>query len=174
MELDKGKPYDFAVVVYDGKDTADRAFDALRELEKDGALKLHDAAVITRTSRGTIRLKNKGFIAGGKGGVIGLVIGAVLGGPLLGAVIGWAVGFFRGGDRRAIRKALNDELGLDNSALAIVVEDAKWDEIVPATSHFGGEPIHYQLQGESLAKLEQMAEEDPDIEEAAAEEMEIE
>lgn len=174
MELDKGKPYDFAVVIYEGTDTADRAFDALRDLEKQDMLKLHDAAVITRTDKGKIKLKNKGFIAGGKGGAIGLVIGAVLGGPIVGAVVGWAVGFFRGGDRRDIRNALNEKLGIKNSALAIVVEDANWEEIVPATEHFGGEPIHYQLQGESLAKLQQMAEEDPDIEAAAAEEMEIE
>ncbi len=173
MELDKGKPYDFAVVVYKGSDTADKAFDHLKNLEQEGMLKIHDAAVITRTDRGKIKLKNKGYIAGGKGGAIGLVVGAVLGGPILGAVVGWAVGFFRSGDRREIRRALDDKLGIRDSALAIVVENAKWDEIVPASERFGGTPIHYQLQGESLAKLEQMAEEDPDIEAAAAEEMEI-
>ncbi len=173
MKFDESKPYDFAVVIYEGRDTADSAYDALKGLEKEGLLKLHDAAVVTRTNRGTIHLKNKGFIAAGKGGVIGLVVGGLLGGPVAGAVIGSSIGFFRSRDRRAIRKALNDELGVTNSALAFVVEDAKWEEIVPATSRFGGEPVHYQLQGESLAKFEQMANEDPDIEEAAAEEMEI-
>ncbi len=163
MELDKGKPYDFAVVVYEGSDTADNAFDALKALEKEGMLKIHDAAVITRTQRGTIKLKNKGFIAGGKGGAIGLVIGAVAGGPLLGAVLGWAVGFFRSSDRRQIRKALDDKLGIRDSALAIVVEDAKWDEILPATERFNGTAIHHQLQGESLAKLEQMANEAAEV-----------
>ncbi|MGI9614214.1 MAG: DUF1269 domain-containing protein [Acidimicrobiales bacterium] len=173
MELDQGKPYDFAVVVYNGTDTADSAFDVLKELEKEDKLKIHDAAVITRTDQGKIKLNNKGFIAGGKGGAIGLVIGAVLGGPIVGAVVGWAVGFFRSGDRREIRDALNEKLGLEESALAAVIEDAKWDDILPAMEHLGGEPLHYQLQGESLAKLEQMAEEDPDIEAAAAEELEI-
>ncbi|MGI9622362.1 MAG: DUF1269 domain-containing protein [Acidimicrobiales bacterium] len=173
MELDKDKPYDFAVVVYEGKDTADRAVDTLKELEKEGKLKIHDAAVITRTDKGKIKLDNKGFIGGGKGGAIGLVIGAVLGGPIVGAVVGWAVGFFRSNDRREIRDVLTDKLGLTESALATVVEDADWDAILPATEHLGGEAVHYQLQGESLAKLEQMAAEDPDIEAAAAEEMEI-
>ncbi|MGI9594990.1 MAG: DUF1269 domain-containing protein [Acidimicrobiales bacterium] len=173
MELDKDKPYDFAVVIYEGTDTADRAFDALKDLEKKDALKIHDAAVITRNDQGKIKLDNKGFIAGGKGGAIGLVVGAILGGPILGAVIGWAVGFFRSSDRRDIRDALNDKLGPTDSALVAVVEDAKWDQVVAATEHLGGEAVHHQLQGESLAKLEQMANEEPDIEAAAAEEMEI-
>ncbi|MGI9612215.1 MAG: hypothetical protein ACR2QO_04845 [Acidimicrobiales bacterium] len=145
----------------------------MKELEKEGHVKIHDAAVITRRDDGKIKLDNKGFIAGGKGGALGLVVGAVLGGAILGAVVGWAVGFFRSSDRREIRDALNHKLGLTESALATVVEDANWEQLLPATEALGGEAVHYQLQGESLAKLEQMAEEDPEIEAAASEEMEI-
>ena len=73
------RPYDFAIVVYDRNDTADEAFDEIKNLEDEGKLHLVDAAVFTRTEKGRVRLENKGYVATGKGRLVGLGIGIGIG-----------------------------------------------------------------------------------------------
>ena len=87
------KPYDFAVVVFDGTGTADDAFDMMKAREERTGMTVHDAAVFTRSDKGTIKLHNKGFIGGWKGGTIGLGVGLLLGGPVGGALVGGLIGF---------------------------------------------------------------------------------
>jgi uncharacterized membrane protein len=157
-----GKPYDFGITVYDGKDTADKAFDAINALDKANKLKIHDAAVFTRTKRGKIKLKNKGYIATWKGGGVGLVIGMLLGGPVGGAVVGGLIGFGRGNDRRNLRGQVDEQLGMNNSALAVVLENTDWDALNTATKPFGGETVYSELQGSSLAQIEELTK-DPEV-----------
>ena len=154
------KPYDFAVIVFDGPDTADEAFEAVKSIESRTETKIQDAAVFYRTDKGKIKLNNKGFIAGWKGGAIGLGIGLLLGGPVAGAVVGGLIGFGRGNDRRNLRGLLNDKLGVDQSALAVVLENTDRDAVQAAMEGLGGEAIYAELQGESLAKLEELTEDD--------------
>ena len=52
-------PYDLAIAVYDGRGTADEAFDELKALERQGSLKIEEAAVFTRNERGKVKLDNK-------------------------------------------------------------------------------------------------------------------
>lgn len=154
------KPYDFAVTVYDGKKTADKAFDALKDLEDAGKLKIHDAAVFTRKKNGKIKLKNKGYIATWKGGTIGLGVGLLLGGPVGGALVGGLIGFGRGNDRRNLRGLVNDELGPKSSALAVVAEDVDWAAVEAEMAQFEGVTKYTELQGDSLTKLEELAADD--------------
>ena len=154
------KPYDFAVVVFDGKNTANKAFDVMKSMEGRSDMKVHEAAVFYRTEKGTIKLNNKGFIAGWKGGAIGLGIGLLLGGPVGGAVVGGLIGFGRGNDRRNLRGLVNEKLGLHQSALAIVLENADLDEVKAAMDGFDGEAIYTELQGDSLAKLDELTGDD--------------
>lgn len=164
--------YDLLVVVYDGKDTADRAFDATKELEEQGMLKVREAAVFTRNDQGKIKLKNKGYVAGWKGGAIGLGIGLLLGGPIAGAAIGGLIGFARGNDRRNVRGMVNEKLGTNNSALAVIAEDINWEAIDKSATDMGGELMHAELQGSSMTKLEELAADD-DVQEATEEEIEV-
>ena len=155
------KPYDFAVIVFDGKSTANKAFDVIKSMEdRTDDMKIHEAATFHRTEKGTIKLNNKGFVAGWKGGAIGLGIGLVLGGPVAGAVIGGLIGFGRGNDRRNLRGLVNEKLGLHQSALAVVFEGANLDEVEAAMRGFEGEAVYTELQGESLAKLEELSHDD--------------
>lgn len=91
MELDKGKPYDFAVVVYEGTNTADRAFDALRDLEKEGALKLHDAAAgcsaAYGASKGAVSALTRGLAVefGGKGVRVNAIVPGETATPMIAA-----------------------------------------------------------------------------------------
>jgi uncharacterized membrane protein len=153
------KPYDLAVVVFDGERTADEAFEMMKARERRTGMTLREAAVFTRTARGKIKLHNKGFVAGWKGGTIGLGVGLVLGGPVAGAVAGSLIGFGRSGDRREIRDLLTDKLGIEQSALAVVVENGNREEIADALRAMGGEAVYVELQGETLAKLEELASE---------------
>jgi uncharacterized membrane protein len=154
------KPYDLAVVVFDGDDTANEAFDMMKAREERTGMKLEDAAVFSRTESGKIKLHNKGFVGGWKGGTIGLGIGLLLGGPVGGALVGSLIGFGRSSERRELRDLLDERLGPEQSALAIVVENGNRDEIAGALGAMGGEAIYTELQGESLAKLEELADDD--------------
>lgn len=154
------KPYDFAVIVFDGPDTANVAFEAVKSIEDRTEMKVQDAAVFYRTEKGKIKLNNKGFIAGWKGGAIGLGIGLLLGGPVGGAVVGGLIGFGRGNDRRNLRGLMGDKLGLHQSALAVVLENTDRDAVEAAMEGLGGEAIYTELQGESLAKLAELTEDD--------------
>ena len=154
------KPYDFAIMVFEGSDTGDQAFDAMKSIEERTDMKIHDAAVFTRSDKGTIKLKNKGYVAGWKGGAIGLGIGLLLGGPVGGALVGSLIGFGRGNDRRNLRGLLNKRLGITESALAIVLENTDRWAVENAMKGFGAEVIYTELQGESLAKLEELAQDD--------------
>jgi uncharacterized membrane protein len=151
------KPYDFAVIVFDGPDTADEAFETMKAMEERTDMTIHDAAVFTRSDKGAIKLNNKGFVAGWKGGTIGLGIGLLLGGPVGGALVGGLIGFGRGSDRRELRRAVNEKLGARESALALVVENADREQIRGALSTMGGEFVYTELQGETLLKLEELA-----------------
>jgi uncharacterized membrane protein len=151
------KPYDFAVVIFDGDDTANEAFDMMKAREERTGMKIHDAAVFHRTSKGKIKLNNKGFVAGWKGGTIGLGVGLLLGGPVGGALVGSLIGFGRGADRRDLRGLINERLGLHQSALAVVIENGNREEIAGALAKMGGEAVYTELQGETLVKLEELA-----------------
>ena len=154
------KPYDFAVIVFDGSETANEAFTAIKQIERRTDMKVHDAAVFNRTEKGKIKLNNKGYIGGWKGGAIGLGIGLLLGGPVGGAVVGGLIGFGRGNERRNLRGLVNEKLGLHQSALAVVLEDPDLEQIEPAMRGLGGEAIYTELQGETLAKLEELTKDD--------------
>jgi uncharacterized membrane protein len=154
------KPYDFGVMVFDGQDTANEAFEAVKSIEDRTEMKIQDAAVFHRNEKGKIKLNNKGFVAGWKGGTIGLGIGLLLGGPVGGAVVGGLIGFGRGNDRRNLRGLVNDKLGLHQSALAVVLENTDRDAVEAAMKGFDAEAIYTELQGETLAKLEELTEDD--------------
>ena len=164
------KPYDFVIAVFDGLGTADEAFDTVKSLEDHDRLKIHDAAVFTRTDKGKIKLKNKGYVATWKGGTIGLGIGLLLGGPIGGAVVGGLIGFGRGNQRRNLRGLVDEKLGETQSALAVVAENVEWAAVEAAMARFEGTMLYEELTGESLAALDAL-QSDEDVVAAAEDEL---
>ena len=160
--------YNFAVAVFDGPASARAVFNLLEDLQKENALDIKEAAVLARAPSGKIQMSNLGFVGIGKGGVLGMVLGAVAGGaPLAGLVVGGLIGFARSGDRRKLKLMLDEQLGADQSALAIVIKRADWAAVAEATRSYPGEIVMSEMSNEALASLEDMAS-DEDFAEAKA------
>lgn len=166
------KDYSFAVVVYDGPASAQAVVNILKDLQKEEALDIKEAAVFSRYGSGKISMSNEGFVGTGKGGVLGLVIGAVvISAPLAGLVLGGLIGFGRSGDRRHLKQVLDDAMGADQSALAVVIKQADWGAVAEATKSYPGEIIMSELSDEALATLEDLAD-DEEFKAATAEAIE--
>lgn len=164
--------YSFAIVVFDDYVGAKTVFNILQKLQKEEAIDIKEAAVVTRGASGKIAVDNLGFVGTGKGGVLGLVIGAVaVSAPLAGLLVGGLIGFSRSGDRRRLKELLDEELGVRQSALAIVIKEADWEAVAEATKGWPGEIIQSSLSEEALATLEGLSAEE-DVADAKGEALE--
>jgi len=164
------KDYDLVIAVVDGKTKADDLYTVMKAKEADGAFQVKEAATFTREEGGQIRLNNKGYVAGWKGGAIGLGVGIVLGGPIGMAAVGGLLGYMRSDDRRKLREKVNEQLGMNQSAIAMMLEDPiDWDVVREMGNAFGAEVLHAELRGEPLTKVEELTE-DEDVQQAAEEE----
>jgi uncharacterized membrane protein len=166
------------VVVYDGQDTADQVYQTLRDLQHQGKIHIKTAAVVTRKSDGTLKLNHKRRVTVGKGAVGGGVVGLLLmgsGGLIAGAVIGGLIGSAGSQQRVELKAFLDDKLGQDQSALAVMIYDADWAAVQAATEpvYGRGEVMAMELTPEAEAKLNALAENE-EIAAAVAEEVEVE
>jgi uncharacterized membrane protein len=165
------KDYDLIVAVMDGREKADEFFTVAKSKEADGAFHVKEAATFARDEHGKIRLNNKGYVAGWKGGGIGLGVGILLGGPLGFAAAGAALGYLRGAERRELRDKINERLGAEQSAIALMLEDPiDWDVVREIGNDFGAELLMAELRGDALAKTQELAE-DEEVQRAFAEEV---
>jgi uncharacterized membrane protein len=173
--------YSFIVVKYPEKDTAEAALAVVLGLAKDKVVKLKDAVAITKTEEGKIKLHQtkddsagKGFM---KGGVIGLVF-AVLFGPAgwiaAGALLGTAFAIFDRGIKNKILKELGGNMTADQSALAVLVEQADWAAVKANMSvhDFNGELVVSELVEDHLAEVEKLTE-NPQAVEAVPDEVDL-
>ena len=166
------------IIAFNGHDTADEAYKTLRHLQKEKAVKIKTAAVVTRKKNGKLKLKHKRRLTVWKGafsgGIIALVLagtggGAVLGGALLGALLGSS----RSKQRRHVKKFLDDKLGQDDSALAILIKHADWEVVQEALAPYGGEALDIELTPEAEEQLKALASNE-EVAEAVSEEVEAE
>ena len=92
------------------------------------------------------------------GGFLGLLLfgpGAIL----AGVVVGGMIGASRSQQRAALREFLDEKLGPDESALAILISDADWAAVQAATEQYGrGEVLEMELTPEDEAELNALAE----------------
>ena len=165
------------VVAYKGQNTADQVYETLRDLQKEEKVKIKTAAVITRRENGQLKLIHKRRITVGKGavggGLLGLLIFGTGGGLIAGAVIGGLIGSTRSGQRSTLKEFLDDKVGQDESALAILISDADWAAVRAATEEvYGrGEVMAMELTPEAEAELNVQAS-DEAVAKAVAEEVE--
>ena len=173
--------YSFIVVRYPKKETAAEALMAVQGLAKEKIVKLKDAVAITKTEKGKIKLQqtkddpaSKGFL---KGGVIGIIF-AVLFGPagwiVAGALLGTAFAMFDRGIKDKLLKELGEKMTTEQSALAVLVEQADWAAVKErmAAHNFGGEVVVSELVDEHLAEVEKLTE-NPQVVETVPEEVEL-
>ncbi|MDH3731676.1 MAG: hypothetical protein OES13_11235 [Acidimicrobiia bacterium] len=165
------KDYDLIIAVMDGREKAEEFFTLAKSKEADGAFHVKEAATFHRDEHGKIRLNNKGYVAGWKGGGIGLGIGILLGGPLGFAAAGGLLGYLRGQERRELRDKVNAKLGAEQSAIALMLDDPiDWDVVREIGNTFSAELLYAELRGETLVKTEELAE-DEDVQKAFEEEI---
>jgi len=177
---DKDK-YSFIVVKYPQKDTADAALKAVLGLAKEKVVKLRDAAVITKTEKGKIKLHqtkddatSKGLL---KGGVIGVIF-ALLFGPagwiVAGSALGGAFATFDRGIKNKLLKELGENMTPEQSAMAVLVEEADWETALGrmADLNLQGEVVVQEMVAEHLAAIEKLVDVAPTTE-AVPEEMAV-
>jgi len=164
------------VVVYSGRDTADKVYDTLRDLQKEKKINIKTAATVQRRDNGKLRLHHKRRVTVWKGAIGGGIIGLLLigtgGGALAAALLGALIGATRSRQRRQVREFLEDKLGPDDSALAILVSNADWAAVADSIAHFGGEEVALELTPEAEEQLAKLAEDDQ-VREAVGEEIEV-
>jgi uncharacterized membrane protein len=173
--------YSFIVVKYPQKETAEAALAAVLGLAKEKVVKLKDAVAITKTEKGKIKLHQtkddpagKGFL---KGGLIGVLF-AILFGPagwiVAGAALGTAFSMFDRGIKNNLLKELGDDMSTEESALAVLIEEADWETLRDrmAANDFKGEVVISEIVEDQLDEVEKLTD-DPEKIEAVPEEMEL-
>ena len=179
---DKTEKYSFIVVKYPAKDTAEVALTAVLGLAKEKVVKLRDAVAITKTDKGKIKLHqtkddptSKGLL---KGGVIGVIF-AILFGPagwiVAGSALGGAFATFDRGIKNKLLKELGENMTLEESAMAVLVEEADWEKALGrmADKKLQGQVIVQEMVAEHLATIEKLVDVPPTTE-AVPEELKVE
>jgi uncharacterized membrane protein len=158
--------YSFIVVRYPQKDTADAALKVVKGLAKEKVVKLKDAVALTKDKKGKIKLHqtkddpaSKGFL---KGGVIGIIFALLFGGAawiVAGAAVGTGFAAFDRGIKNKLLKELGEKMTPDQSALALLVEEADWTKVKQhmRARSFHGEVVVKELVGEHLTEVEKLA-----------------
>jgi len=175
---DKQEKYSFIVVKFPAKETGDAALSFVGGLAKEKVVKLKDAVAITKTDKGKIKLHQtkddpagKGFL---KGGLIGLIFAVLFGGVpwiVAGAALGTAFAMFDRGIKNNLLKELGEKMTSDQSALAVLIEEADWATLKErfAAQNFGGEVVVSQLTTDDLAEVEKLADDPAKVETVPAE-----
>jgi len=173
--------YSFIVVRYPKKDTAEAALEVAGGLAKEKVVKLKDAVALTKDEKGKIHMHQtkddaagKGFL---KGGLIGIIF-AVLFGPagwiVAGAALGTAFAMFDRGIKNKLLKELGEKMTPEQSALAVLVEEADWAKVKErmGAQNFNGEIVVQEMVDEHLAEAEKLTE-NPKAVEAVPTEVEL-
>jgi uncharacterized membrane protein len=160
---------------FEGRGTADQAYETMRQLEKEKLVDIRTAMTVVREEDGKLKLVHKRRLTVGKGMVAGGGVGLLLFGPgalLAGVAIGALVGASRSGQRTAVKDYLEDKLGPDDSALAIVIKRADWEAVMERMEPFGGDHLIAELSSADEAALEKLADNE-ELVTAAEKEVEI-
>lgn len=161
--------------------TGELALETVKGLAKEKVVKLRDAVAITKTEKGKIKLHqtkddpaSKGFL---KGGLIGIIFAVLFGGApwiVAGAAAGTAFALFDRGIKDKLLKELGEGMGIDESAVAVLIKEADWAALSErmAAKDFGGETIVNEMTAEHLAEVEKLADDSKKVE-AIPEEMDV-
>ncbi len=151
----------FVAAMFDNVDDAKLAYQALKDVQREGLVKILDAAYVEKTERSKLKVHEhkdwrggQGVLAGGAvGAIIGIVGGAILLPAGIGALIGgiWAKMHDTGFDDKNLGK-LAESLPIGTSALVAVVEDDYVEQIEKEMTKEGGKKVHSGAVPKSTAE----------------------
>jgi len=159
--------YSFIVVRYPNKETAEAALEVVNGLAKEKVVKLKDAVALTKDEKGKIHMHqtkddpaSRGFLKGGVIGIIFAVLFGAAGWIVAGAALGTAFSMFDRGIKNKLLKELGEKMTPEQSALAVLVEEADWAAVKErmGAQNFNGEIVVQELVDEHLAEVEKLSE----------------
>lgn len=151
---------DLIAVAYPDTETAQKVMETLARLQKEHTVELEDAAIVTRSADGKVKLNQVNLAAAGAlggalwGGLIGLIFLA----PLLGAAIGAAAGAVSGhfadiGVDDNFMKDLGNHLAPGGAAVILLVRKITPDKVLAQVAPFGGYVLKTSLSNEAEGQL---------------------
>lgn len=155
-------PSELLAIVFQGETRAREVLAAVNQLHHEGAIDLHNAAVITRDALGKVAIHEvndftprEGALGGAVlGGVIGLLRGKLLGDALLGAGAGYVASKLLDlGFNDAFLNEIAATLTPNTSALVLAIEFERLDEALRVLDAYHGTLIRQTLPPEQAQKL---------------------
>ncbi|HVP21955.1 MAG TPA: DUF1269 domain-containing protein [Anaerolineaceae bacterium] len=151
------KNVELSVWVFDDEITAGNALKDLRQLQKDGIVKVSDAAVLVKDKNGKVSVKDTEDVDAKSGALFGAITGGLIGllggapGVIVGAVAGAGTGGVSAslidlGFPKEFLRDLQDSLQPGNSALVALVEPTWIDRVVKELEDVGGRLFRYTLE----------------------------
>ena len=151
-------------LVYDGHDTADRAFSTVAALESAGYVTILDELVVRKDDKGAIALdKERHPVRHGAevGAVVGGILGLIVFAPVVGAAAGAAVGGIVGksGDAghtqfKEFAEQVQAEIPNGGSAIVLLGETDARDRVVHDLGGLGGKLITSDISSAQVAELQ--------------------
>lgn len=156
---------ELVVIAYEDPFKADEAQLAMMRLQKQHLVELEDLAVVVKTSKEKVKLKQtQSLTATGAlaGGFWGFLIGVIFLNPLLGTAVGAAAGAVSGafadiGIDDDFMRFVGESLTPNSSALFMLVRHATTDRVIEEMSKYGGKIIRTSLTKEQENKLIDLA-----------------
>jgi len=148
---------------YRNQDQANLVLETLQQMQKDGAVKLLDAAVMVRDNESDkIRIKETAEVTGRKGAVGGAVVGGIIGvifppsilaTAAIGAAAGAVLGHFTDqGFKNNLLKEIGENLPPGGSAIVAVVEET-WFKQLSSALHGYSQIARYAVDADAAARL---------------------
>ena len=149
------------IIAYPGRETADKVYHTLRELEKQDRIDIKTAATIYRREDGKLRLKHcqRLTLWRDEFGVeaIALILAGTRAGKLACTLVSALVGSGRYLARCEAKAFLEGKLGPDDSGLVILATNTDWEAVQSAVDHFGGKELAVELASKAEKRLAEIA-----------------
>ena len=149
------------IIGYPDETTAGKVLDELQAAQREMLVDLDDAAIITRTQRGKLKVTTTDHLVAGAtlGGMFwGMLIGLLFLAPVAGLAIGAMVGAATGGLTRLgikdeFKQQVTDLVQPGTSAILAVVRKITPDKVLEEISPYGGKVLRTSLSYEQEEKL---------------------
>jgi uncharacterized membrane protein len=157
---------ELVAIVFDKPTRAEEVLLNLAHLQQEGAIKLADAVVVTKSDEGKTKIRQTVDITPGKGALAGgwwgLLIGTIFGGPAMGILVGAASSASGALYGRLVDLGLDDGwirqmaewMDPHTSALLLLVSDARLDQVLAELRRFEGRLVTTTLPDEVRLQLE--------------------